>query len=258
MKEDVIQATYQGVTDAKKIEERSYRELGDSGIAVSRGGRARLGEDDYPETENFPFLIVPADDGVFRLHMPAAVATAWLTKEERDAIRAEIPADAGPKSDIVKEKVRALNVWSYAITHVARTAEEDLIYLEEVPMPSLEGKDVRRHGNVSVENYRADLYEPYRPPSKGGNKTALHIHKFTIDGEKYSFFGRGRNRFIFQNDTASFDYVVTDEGYRNVLQSSIITKDVKGKIVRRGQRGWKAQLRTAQTRPPASRREMRD
>jgi len=65
------------------------------------------------------------------------------------------------------------------------------------------------------------------------------------------------NRRIFKRDTASFDYVVTEDGYRNVLQHTIRTRDEKGNIKARGDRRWKPTLRSRPTRLPGSGREAR-
>jgi hypothetical protein len=257
MKEDIQQATYQGVRDAKKKDERDYRDPADVGMEVSRGGTVRM-DGDYPEIDRFPHMIIAADDGLYRANVPAAVALAWTTPEERAEIRAKVPLGAHHSSDEVMAVVSEINVWKHAVAEIARTDKDSLAILDDVPVTSWAGKDVRRLEDVKVDDYGAKLQEAYRPPSKGGNTTALHRHSFTVDGEWYSFFGRGSKRFIFKEDLATFDYVMTDDGYRNVIRSSIITKNAKGKIVPRGIPGDKKKLRTAPARAPGSRREMRD
>lgn len=257
MTEKVIMATYQGVRDAKEIKHRDYREVPDADLSVARGGKILLG-DQHLDADDWPFLVIPTEDGLYRAHLPAAVALAWTTPEDRDHIRDALSANTIHTSDGVMELVETLNISKHAVAHVARTPEADLRAVEEVPLQGWSTQDVRRLENVTVDDYNATLFEHTRPPSKGGNASALHVHSFKVDGQKYSFFGRGKNRRIFKRDTASFDYVVTEEGYHNVLQHTIRTRDEKGRIKARGDRRWKPQLRSSPTRLPGSRREARD
>lgn len=257
MTDKVIMTRFQGVLDAKEVKHRDYREVPGADISVARGGKVRLGEQ-YLEPDDWPFLILPAEDGLCRLHVPAAVALAWTSPEERDRIREALPENATHRSDGVPGLVEELNLYKHTIAHVARTPEAELRAVEEAPIRSWAGEEVRRLANVTVENYDARLWEHSRPPSKGGNTGALHRHRFTVDGQWYSFFGRGRNRRIFKNDTATFDYVVTEDGHRNVLQHTIRTRDEKGNFHARGDRSWKPKLRSGPTRLPGSRREARD
>lgn len=256
MADKVIMATYQGVRDAKEVKHREYREVPGADLSIARGGKIPLG-DQYLDADDWPFLVIPAEDGLYRAHVPAAVALAWTSPEDRENVRNVLPADAVHTSDGVMELVETLNISKHAVAHIARTPEDDLRAVEEAPLRSWADKDVRRLENVTVDDYKANLSEHTRPPSKGGNASALHVHSFTVDGQRYSFFGRGKNRRIFKRDTASFDYVVTEEGYRNVLQHTIRTRDEKGKIMARGDRSWKPTLRSRPTRFPGSRREAR-
>ena len=258
MKEDVQQQTFDGVRDAKKKDEREYRDPQNIGIEVARGGKMRMAGEYVEDYDKFPHMIIPGDDGLYRAHVPAAVALAWTTPEERAQIRERLPEGAHHSSDEVMAMVAELNVWKHAIAEITRTDDDSLTVVDDIPVTSWAGKDVRRHEGVTVEDYKAYLYEPYRPPSKGGNTTALHIHRFTLEGKQYSFFARGSKKWIFKSDEASFDYIVTEEGYHNVIPTSVVTKDAKGKVIQRGNRTRKKTLRTAQTRPPGSRREQRD
>ena len=108
-----------------------------------------------------------------------------------------------------------------------------------------------------ITTYTKFLRENSRPPSKGGNTTALHSHVLEVDGEKYSFLALGSRQWIFKSDTVSFEYEVKD-GYKNVLPESIETIDQNGQPVTRGNRAFKRQLRKAVTRMPGSRRDQRD
>lgn len=254
---DIKFTTYEGVRDAQKVTDRPFRSVEDGAVAVTRGGRVFVDED-ITEIDDFPYLTIMRDDGIWRAHVPAAVALAWLTPAERDAIRAEISPGVETKDPRVMEIVKQVNVWAYAVAHVANTAEADLKVIDERPLSVWEGKTILRQENVTASDYAAFLFEPGRPPSKGGNTTALHQHAFFVDGVRYSFFARGSRMCVYKGDTVSFDYHVTEDGYHNVLPRSIVTRDAKGKTVIRGDRRHKAVLRTAPAKMPGSRRERRD
>jgi hypothetical protein len=117
--------------------------------------------------------------------------------------------------------------------------------------------ELRRIVNGVVEDYQAFLHESYRPPSRGGNTSALHIHHLIIAGERYTFFARGTKKWVYKGDSVSFEYVVKDGKYRNVIPETVETKDKDGKVILRGDRRWKEIQRTAPARMPASRREQR-
>jgi hypothetical protein len=111
--------------------------------------------------------------------------------------------------------------------------------------------------NKKISDYKLYLKENYRPPSRGGNTTALHSHVIEIEGETYSFLGLGSQQWVFKTDKVSFSFEI-NAGYKNIITESIVTIDRKGQTVVRGNRGYKQTLRTAQTRMPASKREQRD
>ncbi len=111
--------------------------------------------------------------------------------------------------------------------------------------------------NKKITSYGKFLKEPSRPPSRGGNTSALHSHVLEIEGETYSFLALGSQQWVFKSDTVSFEYEIND-GYKKVLIQTLTTIDAIGKPVTRGNRGWKAKLRTAQTRLPSSKSEQRD
>lgn len=116
-----------------------------------------------------------------------------------------------------------------------------------------------RIGDARIEKYQAFPQEHHRPPSRGGNTSALHVHVLTVSGERYSFFALGTKQWVYKGDTVSFDYVVVKDGkYRNIDRSTLETKDKDGNTVIRGDRRWKPTLRSAPTRMPASRREQQD
>lgn len=112
--------------------------------------------------------------------------------------------------------------------------------------------------NVRPNSYDAYLSEPGRPPSKGGNTGAWHAHVLVIEGMKYSFLALGTRKWVFVGDTVSFEWKWDDtRKYRNIVRDSIRVIDKLGKPTIRGLRGDKPR-RTAQSRMPVSRREMRD
>ena len=106
-----------------------------------------------------------------------------------------------------------------------------------------------------IEDYQKYLNENSRPPSKGGNTKALHSHVLIIDGEKYSFLALGSQQWVFKTDLVSFEYELNGQ-YKNIIKETLITIDKSGDEVARGNRGFKKQLRTSDTRMPVSRREM--
>lgn len=109
--------------------------------------------------------------------------------------------------------------------------------------------------NAKIEDYQKYLREKSRPPSKGGNTKARHSHVLFIDGKKYSFLALGSQQWVFKTDLVSFDYELKGQ-YRNIDKETLVTIDKSGKEVVRGNRDFKKQLRTADTRMPVSRREI--
>ncbi|MCY1451203.1 hypothetical protein D9M71_680580 [compost metagenome] len=108
-----------------------------------------------------------------------------------------------------------------------------------------------------ISGYKFYLLEEYRPPSRGGNTSALHSHIFEIDGEKYSFQALGSQQWIYKSDTVYFEYEINGT-YKNVKKETIVTLDKSGKKVERGNRDVKKKLRTAKSKLPTSKREQRD
>jgi hypothetical protein len=112
--------------------------------------------------------------------------------------------------------------------------------------------------NARVSKYFAILKDKHRPPSKGGNTQARHLHVITIDGLTYSFLAAGARKWVFSSDTVSFEWQWDASGqYRNIIPETMKTIDKNGNVVSRGNFDWKP-LRTADARMPASRREQRD
>lgn len=112
---------------------------------------------------------------------------------------------------------------------------------------------------TKVTDYRASLREPGRPPSKGGNTSALHSHSLNIEGTWYGFLALGAQKWVFTADTVTFDWAWdTTSKYRNIIKDSIRVWDKNDVLVVRGNRGSKPKLRTAQTRLPARRSDWKD
>ncbi|CAA2136781.1 hypothetical protein [Hyphomicrobium sp. ghe19] len=111
--------------------------------------------------------------------------------------------------------------------------------------------------NAKVERHRTFLKEKYRPPNKGGNTGALHLHVLEVNGESYSSLNAGSQKFVSKNDTASFELEWDDtRKYRNIQGEIISVRDMNGKLVIR-QIGAFKKWRTAKARTPVSRREER-
>lgn len=108
---------------------------------------------------------------------------------------------------------------------------------------------------AKIKDYQMYLKEKSRPPSNGGNTKALHSHVLVINGEKYSFLALGSKQWVFKTDLVSFEYELNGQ-YKNIKNETLVTVDKNGKEVVRGNRGFKKQLRTSDTRMPVSRREM--
>ncbi|EFH5863045.1 hypothetical protein PPV52_000570 [Escherichia coli O103] len=111
--------------------------------------------------------------------------------------------------------------------------------------------------DARIDDYFTVLKEKSRPPSKGGNTKARHVHCIKIDGIIYSFFAFGSKQWVYKTDRVTFEYEMNGP-YRNIIPESISTTDRDGKLVIRGLRGFSKKLRTADTRLPGSRRECRD
>lgn len=108
-----------------------------------------------------------------------------------------------------------------------------------------------------ISDYRMYLKENYRPPSKGGNTSALHSHVIEIEDETYSFFALGSQQWVFKSDKVSFAFEI-NSSYKNIITESIITINLNGQAIIRGNRNYKHTPRTATTRMPVSKREQRD
>jgi len=204
--------------------------------------------EDWLEPSNWPFIKLEAGERMVDLNLCEVVPLAWLGAEERDALRRELGVQGKPWSDALIERAKALNLPIWAVASACSSAsDESFEHAQRLAAKagSVEHLSIR---DAKVEKYTTFLVEYYRPPSRGGNTRALHSHRMRIDGQDYSFLALGTKKWVFEHDTVSFDYYVTPEGYRNVVKHSVHVVDKVGKPQIRGNRGFKAQLRTAPTR----------
>lgn len=254
--------TIDGVKDAHKREEREFRPVPglENELAITRGGLAKLiVDEEITDADDWPHLLMAIDRQLMRADLRVATALAWTTPEERAAVRARLAPGITHRSPGVMEVVAELNISKHAVQVIAQRTEEDLQVLSPLPGVSADEGEVFDVIDARIESYGKLLYEYSRPPSRGGNTSALHVHSVMIDGERYSWFGRGSQQWIHKSDLVSFRYVLTPEGHRNVIRTTIKTRDAKtGEITRRGNRGAKTKLRSVPTRLPVSRREARD
>ncbi|MCD8428489.1 hypothetical protein [Tenacibaculum finnmarkense] len=111
--------------------------------------------------------------------------------------------------------------------------------------------------NSKIEKYSSVLLEPSRPPSRGGNTKALHMHIITISDKEFSFKALGTKQWIFKTDYVTFQYEINNT-YNNIILDTLITIDKKGDTIKRGIREEKEKQRIVQSRPPASRKEIKN
>lgn len=254
MSDSVRMHTIHGLTEPKKISEREYaivpgteKVILSGAIGVSRSCIFKeLGVQgcvmDHPV--KWPFDYFETDNGFVKANVVAAVALTYLTLEQRDTIRRELPPGTHySDKEIITPFVEKYKVHRYAIYYIARSSEDKLEVLEALPDLANEKGAFHKISAASVDDYKTILEEAYRPPSRGGNTKALHKHKMLIDEEWYSFFALGAKKFVFKKDTVEFNYIITEKGYRNVIKNTIATNDAKGNLISRGNRGFKKQLR---------------
>ncbi|WP_282117158.1 hypothetical protein [Cellulophaga baltica] len=108
-----------------------------------------------------------------------------------------------------------------------------------------------------MDNYKTSLQEKHRPPSRGGNTNAMHLHVITIGNEDYTLFAKGSKQWAFKDDLISFEYE-EKEAFKNIINDTFVTIDKYGSSIVRGDREKKPKLRTAETRFPGSKRQNRD
>jgi hypothetical protein len=110
----------------------------------------------------------------------------------------------------------------------------------------------------TLDDYQTSLKDKYRPPSRGGNTHAWHQHRLTLDGKVYSFLALGSKKWVFKNDTVSFEWEWDNsQKYRNIKSETLQTWDKNSNIIIRGERDSKP-WRTSESRLPCSRREAKN
>lgn len=245
------------IREPKALKDRERRPI--NGLAgkyeITRTGAVfSVEHDEFLEVDRWPYIGLLVEDGVADVNTVHAVAMAWLSPEQRAQIRATLPKTAKHGDPEVTALEEHLQVSKHAIASVGRSESDD-----GIPVLKLEVSTGERH-RVELQpfsDYTAFLVEKYRSPAKGGNTSALHVHRLKVDGEHYTFFARGSRMWAYKGDRVSFDYVITPEGYRNILRDTFRVVDKNSKPVIRGDHRSKQTLRTATQRAPVSRREWR-
>ncbi len=229
------------------------------GYEVTQTGQIWIDEEEelVADYGDWPFFHAELDGAVVRIHLFEAAVAAWLTPEQRQMVRTALPANAERGSPELKALVRELQVSDHAIHYLTRHPEGEFTAWQTV-IPEDRASDLRFVTNANISDYSTSLIENHRPPSKGGNGAALHVHSFSIDGERYSFCALGFRQLAYVTDLVSFTYYLDREGKRKIRKSTLRTVDKNGRSIRRGNRGFKKTLRTATTRLPARRSDWKD
>ena len=254
MVNDIRMHTIDGVTEAWKITEREYRIVPNSEkailfgpVGVSRRGIFKeLGTQDpiIDHPMKWPYDIFETEGGYVKANVLAGIGITYLTREQRDDIRRELPPFTLHDNKKILPLVEKYQIYKHAISYITKISEDDLVVFEDLPEKTDTEGEFGIINGANITKYETFLIEAYRPPSRGGNTKALHSHRMLIDGNWYSFFALGSKKFVFKTDTVRFEYVKTPEGYLNVKKPTIVTKDAKGKMVHRGDRRFKKQLRS--------------
>ena len=254
MANDIRMHTINGVTEAWLITEREYKIVPDSEkailfgpVGVSRRGMFKeLGIHDpiIDHPVQWPYDIFEAEGGFVKANVLAAVALTYLTREQRDDIRKELPHRTYHDNEKILLLVEKYQIYKHAIAYIANTFEDNLAVFQDLPEATNSEGELGIINGATFTKYQSFLIEAYRPPSRGGNTKALHSHRMLIGENWYSFLALGSKQFVFKTDTVKFEYVKTPEGYLNVRKHTIVTKDAKGKMVHRGDRRFKKQLRS--------------
>lgn len=229
----------------------------DDAYAVTQDGRVYSAEhDELWDADQWPRIWLPYNDRLAIADVVASVAIAWLDEEQRAMIRDRLASGTLHGDPAVRALVEEFAVSKHAIALVANRPDSEIVpvrfEIEEA------GGDIQRLERAQPTEYLTFLHEYSRPPSQGGNTSALHVHTMIIEGQKYSFFARGARQWVYKGDSVSFSFRITEKGYRNVLRGSVVTQDKAGRPVIRGDRRAKPVLRSTPAKPPGSRRERRD
>jgi len=233
----IVIATREGVTDAHQRDEREYRAVPMTIVEVSRGGSVRV-DGAYPDINRFPYLDVESGSLRQTIHVPAAVAKAFLSEKNMRCIREHVPPDAQPDDKIVRDVVAHLNIWDKSVLHVAKTPAEKLHAMEggDIANSSLMSQRAVHALGVTVENYRWVLADSKDMVEKVGRPNCLFRHFFEVAGEKFLMMAYGKTKFARKNDRASFEYFINSHGERIVNAQTFFCLDKYGAKVVRGDR----------------------
>ena len=170
---------------------------------------------------------MPSGNRLLKVNTINAVALACLTPEQRAEIRAKGLKEARHSDPAVIALQVELQVSKHAVATVARYQDDEIEVFEVAEEVT---GDEGRIEPAQIEDYQTFLYEPSRPPSQGGNTSALHVHTIWVQGQKYSFFARGSLQWVYKADRVSFSYRTTEAGYRNIIKQTLATldKDARG------------------------------
>lgn len=225
---------------------------------ITQDGRIRaIAIDEVYEPDRWPLIYLPTGDGgIVTVDVVAAIAMVWLDADQRQRIRGALAGPMQHGDPAIRPLVEEFQVSKHAIAKLSVAPDEEIRPIVKQDAAGDAGR--WKLENMPIQAYRTFLHEKYRPPSRGGNTSALHLHVLMIDGVEYAFFARGGRRWAYKDDRISFFYRTTPHGRRNILRETIVTVDKNGMKVCRGDRRIKTALRTAPTRLPARRRDWKD
>lgn len=207
-------------------EDREYQQIPETSLAVSRLGDVRdgdrlLGFDDFPHT------VVASRCGFWKLHVPAAVALLWLSKDERGWVGRRANGEISTRSPVIRKLAQEYRVWPSAIAHVVRTPESDLRYFFPIEDHSWIDAHLHHLDPAVVKACKTAHADEYRPPNQGGNSLIIHRHTITIEDQNFTCLARGARLVIQPGDQISFDYAETGDGVRAIIPWSVITPGEK-------------------------------
>lgn len=210
------------------------------GYAVTQAGQIWIEEYQHLDTDwTGDYFYGEHDDQVIKIHTREAAAATWLTAEQRAEIRAALPepleSEAG-KEELIADLIERFAVAKWVLFHLSQSAE-GATEVWCVDASTTDGAETFVRKNVNIADYRTTLIEAYRPPTKGGYATALHLHSFCVGAEDFYFIARGMKKLIFKDDRVSFNFKIDEQGGRKLLRKSLRTLDAKGNHVKRGKAG---------------------
>jgi len=201
-------------------------EITQTGLIWSAEEQYLYGDNEYPD---WPYMEVADHHLIHRVHLNSAAATAWLTREQRDAIRAACPDGCAHNDPAVLQAISDYQVASHVVVHVARYQEGAVPPVVQLPHIAL----LVQEGSVSAYGV-ASLGGPGRTMGPRSKRRALHAHRFDIEGQRYYFYAHGAKRWFFGGDRVSFRYYVKPDGRHLAIKSTIRIISGKGKAAAAG------------------------